>query len=106
MQQMELKQLKCYQLETKLDRNDSEKLQCDPKTSAKGPKIAPRYCKMIPKWLGEIFRRTQPASRDPKLILRASQMAPRRPKMALIAARMAQRCFQKATILDPKYVKM
>ena len=105
MQQMKLKQLKRYQSETKLDRNDSEKLQCDPKTFAKDPKIALRYCKMILKLFPKYFRRTQLASSDPKLVLRASHMAPRRPKIALMVARMAQRRLQEAPMLDPKWVK-
>ena len=92
---LDLKQLICYQVETKHDRNGSARLQSDPRRLPKSHSMCPICSKMVTKWFQEAFRRIQWASSDPKMTLRASQMIQRQSKMTLRAAMMAQDAPQK-----------
>ena len=87
---LDLKQLTCYQVEAKHDRNGSARLQNDPWRPPESPRMLPICSKMATKWFQAAFRRIQWASSDPKMSLRASQMTPRQSKMTLRAAMTAQ----------------
>ena len=92
---LDLKQLICYQVETKRDRNRSARLQSDPRRLPRSHRMCPVCSKMVTKWFQDAFRRIQWASSDPKMILRAPQMTQTQSKMTPRAAMMDQDAPQK-----------
>ena len=103
---LDLKQLICYQVEAKHDRNGFARMHNDPGRPPKSPRMRPICSKMGTEWFQKVFRRIQWASSDPKMTLRAPQIIQRQSKMTLRAAMMAQDAPQKCPWGTPNRWKL